>query len=75
MYDPEFDDYEAPTGNYNRNAPASATIEPSADKGLELQNELEDLDLARVRPGPLNLSGARGNKRVKRKGEYESYYN
>ena len=71
-----YDDQEIVSAGLQRGAPPiGASIDPSADKGIEIENEMEDLDAARVKNTSMaNRSGFRNHKRVFRKGEYESYY-
>lgn len=77
-YDMEYEDDEAPSSGLQRGAPPinSATLDPSNGGGnIVIQNEMSDLDAARVKnTSVMDPNVSRNVKRVKRKGEYESYY-
>lgn len=75
FYRHEYVDNESNAGSRGgRRQIPQASIDPGQDQILELQNELNDIDLARIRGHTsFNKSHLNPGKRVKKKGEYESY--
>ncbi len=73
-----YDEYEvgANSGLQRGNPPVQSSIEPSADQGIQLRNDLDDIEMEKGKGGTtFNKSKmAHFPKRVKKKGEYESYY-
>ena len=56
--------------------PIQNSIEPSADQGIELRNDMEDIIVNREK-GQTTFNKSKMvhfPKRVKKKGDYESYY-
>ena len=73
-----YDEYEVGNMGLQRgNPPIQNSIEPSADQGIELRNDIEQVDNEKVKQqNTFNKSSLPYfPKRVKKKGEYESYYN
>jgi hypothetical protein len=72
-----YDEYDIASQRERVEIP-QASIEPSNDQGVELENEHEDINAARIR-GHTSFNNSHMNasalRRVTKKGEYESYDN
>eukprot|EP00344_Euplotes_crassus_P001144 CAMPEP_0197008310 /NCGR_PEP_ID=MMETSP1380-20130617/44739_1 /TAXON_ID=5936 /ORGANISM="Euplotes crassus, Strain CT5" /LENGTH=335 /DNA_ID=CAMNT_0042428851 /DNA_START=219 /DNA_END=1226 /DNA_ORIENTATION=+ len=76
--DDYYDEYavERHSGLQRGNPPIQNSIEPSADQGIDFRNDMDEIELEKGKVGATFNKSKLSHfpKRVKKKGEYESYY-